>query len=142
MWIAFANIIFTFITVYALRGVYFALLEETKTPYQTTGITIGLVSFIGFTPDIFFAPITGRILDSSSSIAGFQLYFGFFGNSYVYRHTSNLSFVPFPKACFLIQGILAFGSINNHYCVSGGPHISQDQLSSSIRLFVGWIRCS
>lgn len=77
MWVAFANIIFTFVSVYALRGVYFALLEETKTQYHTTGVTIGLISFIGFTPDIFFAPITGRILDSSPGITGFQMYFGF-----------------------------------------------------------------
>jgi hypothetical protein len=37
------------------------------------------VSFIGFTPEIFFAPITGRILDQAPGLAGHQHYFMFLG---------------------------------------------------------------
>ena len=56
--------------VFALRGIYFALLEETRTPRHITGAAVGLVSVIGFTPDIFFAPIAGRILDADPGIEG------------------------------------------------------------------------
>ena len=77
MWIIYANVLITFAAIYSLRGVYFALLEETNTAHHVTGVTVGLVSFIGFTPDIFFAPISGRILDSAQGLVGFQLYFGF-----------------------------------------------------------------
>ncbi len=73
----YANILVSFFAVYALRGVYFALLQETSTPKHLTGSTVGLVSLIGYTPDIFFAPIAGRILDSSPGIAGHQHYFMF-----------------------------------------------------------------
>jgi len=60
----------TLCAVFALRAVYFALLEETRTPRRITGAAVGLVSVVGFTPDIFFAPIAGRILDADPGIAG------------------------------------------------------------------------
>jgi sugar phosphate permease len=65
-----ANICVSLFAVFALRGIYFALLEETKTPRHITGTSVGMVSFIGFTPDIFFAPIAGRILDARPGIGG------------------------------------------------------------------------
>jgi len=73
----YANLMLSYFAVFALRGVYFALLEETNTPPHLTGTTIGMVSFVGYTPDIFFAPITGRILDASPGLPGHQHYFMF-----------------------------------------------------------------
>lgn len=73
----YANILVSFFAVFALRGVYFALLQETTTPKHLTGTTVGLVSFIGYTPDVFFAPISGRILDAAPGLAGHQNYFLF-----------------------------------------------------------------
>jgi len=52
-------------------------LHETKTPKHLTGATVGLVSLVGYTPDIFFAPIGGRILDNAPGLAGHQHYFMF-----------------------------------------------------------------
>ena len=71
------NIFTTFFMVFAIRGVYFALVNEINTPKHITGTTIGIVSFIGFTPDIFFGSISGRILDASPGIEGHQNYFLF-----------------------------------------------------------------
>jgi nitrate/nitrite transporter NarK len=64
------NVVVTLCAVFALRGIYFALLEETRTSRHITGAAVGLVSVVGFTPDIFFAPIAGRILDASPGIEG------------------------------------------------------------------------
>ncbi len=64
------NVFVTLCAVFALRGIYFALFEETRTPRHITGTTVGFVSFIGFTPDIFFASIAGRILDADPGIDG------------------------------------------------------------------------
>ena len=71
----YATLLVTFVAVYGIRGVYFALIEETKIPSHITGTAVGLVSVIGFTPDIFFASIAGRILDASPGAAGHQHYF-------------------------------------------------------------------
>ena len=78
--IALANIIFvtlmiTFLTVFALRGVYFALLAETQTPARLTGTTVGIISVVGYSPDIFFSPFAGRILDAFPGAQGYTYYF-------------------------------------------------------------------
>ena len=64
------NIFASLFGVYALRGIYFALLEETQTPPNITGAAVGMVSLVGFTPEIFFAPIAGRILDATPGAGG------------------------------------------------------------------------
>ncbi len=73
--IIFTNIIITFMGVYALRGVYFALIQETKIPARITGTAVGLISLIGYTPDVFFNSIAGRILDGNPGFTGYQNYF-------------------------------------------------------------------
>jgi predicted MFS family arabinose efflux permease len=70
-----ANILITFIAVYALRGIYFSLIEEAGLDRRITGSAVGLISVLGFTPDIFFAAITGRILDANPGAVGFHNYF-------------------------------------------------------------------
>lgn len=75
--IVIGNLLVTFFAVFALRGIYYALLEENGTPKLITGATVGLVSVIGYTPEVFFAPIGGRILDAAPGIEGHQNYFLF-----------------------------------------------------------------
>jgi sugar phosphate permease len=70
-----ANLIVTFVAVYALRGIYFSLIEESRVDRRVTGSAVGLISVLGFTPDVFFAAITGRILDANPGLVGFQHYF-------------------------------------------------------------------
>jgi len=70
--IIYGNIIISFIGVYAIRGIYFALLEETNTSFNITGTAVGLISIIGFTPDVFFHSLAGRILDASPGLQGHQ----------------------------------------------------------------------
>ena len=73
----YASIFISFFGIFAIRGIYFALLEENKTPTHVTGAAVGLMSVIGFTPDFFFGPISGRILDASPGVGGHHNYFLF-----------------------------------------------------------------
>ena len=75
--LVYINFFTTYIAVFALRGVYFALIEENRTPKFLTGAAVGLMSLVGFAPDAFFAPIAGRILDANPGIVGHQNYFLF-----------------------------------------------------------------
>ncbi len=70
--IIYLNFFATFIAAYALRGIYFALLEENSTPKYLTGAAVGLMSLVGYTPDVFFGPISGRILDANPGLVGHQ----------------------------------------------------------------------
>ena len=67
-WMLIATILTTSVGVYALRGVYFALLAEGAVPMAYTGSAIGVVSFIGFTPDVFMGPLMGVLLDGSPGV--------------------------------------------------------------------------
>ncbi len=73
----YANVFVTFFAVYALRGIYYALLEETRTPKHLTGASVAVIAFIGYTPEVFFGPVTGRILDANPGVPGHQNFFAF-----------------------------------------------------------------
>ncbi len=73
--VLYGNIVVTFCAVFAMRGVYFALLGESKITKKETGTAVGLISLIGFTPDMFFTPIAGRILDANPGVIGHQNFF-------------------------------------------------------------------
>lgn len=68
--------IFTFVVIvtgtYAMRGLYFAILEEAKTPIAVTGTIIGIISFIGYTPDIFMSLLSGYMLGENPTVVEYQ----------------------------------------------------------------------
>jgi len=75
--LAMFNLVASYLAVFALRGIYFALVEESKINSALTGTAVGFISLIGYTPDIFFGPIAGRLLDANAGVEGFQNYFLF-----------------------------------------------------------------
>ncbi len=58
--------------VYAARSLYFAVMERGKIPLVLTGTAVGLISLIGYTPDIFAGPAMGYLLDNSPGPEGHQ----------------------------------------------------------------------
>ncbi len=66
----------TSLGIYGLRGLYYALFQESKIPLSITGSAIGFVSVIGYTPDIFMGPLMGYILDNNPGALGHQYLFG------------------------------------------------------------------
>jgi len=58
--------------VYGARSLYFAVMEQGRIPLNLTGTAVGLVSLIGYTPDVFAGPAIGYLLESSPGIAGHQ----------------------------------------------------------------------
>ena len=64
------------LAIFALRGVYFALLEEGGLPYMITGTATGVVSVVGYTPDIFMPLLGGIILDSLPDHLRYRFLFG------------------------------------------------------------------
>jgi sugar phosphate permease len=63
--------------VYALRGIYFSLLEQGGIPIAVTGTATGVISLIGYTPDIFVPTLGGMILDANPGAGGYQNFFLF-----------------------------------------------------------------
>jgi nitrate/nitrite transporter NarK len=76
-WLLVANVTVTCLAMFGLRGVYFALFEEAEVPTVVTGTAVGLVSLIGYTPDVFVSLVAGILVDRSPGVAGHQHFFWF-----------------------------------------------------------------
>lgn len=77
VWVLFCNMLLGASAIFGLRGLYFALFQEAKVPVAVTGTAVGLVSVLGFTPDIFVAYFGGVLLDRAPGLAGHQHFFLF-----------------------------------------------------------------
>ena len=76
MFFAMGLIVVISIAVSSLRGIYFSMLEETNISKTSTGVVVGFVSMIGFSPDIFMPILGGYLLDRFSEGLGYRYYFG------------------------------------------------------------------
>ena len=72
IFLSFTFFVFMALGTYALRGLYFAIIEETKTPLQLTGTLVGIISVVGFTPDIFMSLFVGYMLGTNPTIVEYQ----------------------------------------------------------------------
>ena len=86
------SILVVAIGVYAARSLYFAVMQSGKIPLLLTGTAVGLISLIGYTPDIFAGPAMGYLLDASPGLEGHQhvfwmlALFSFIGGIAAYRY--------------------------------------------------------
>lgn len=71
-WMLVGTVIGASTGIYALRGIYFALFGEARVPLGVTGSAVGVVSVIGYTPDVFMGPVMGHLIDRSPGAAGHQ----------------------------------------------------------------------
>lgn len=71
----FLSILIVASGVYATRCLYFAVMEKGQIPLELTGTAVGLISLVGYTPDIFAGPVIGFLLDDSKGIVGHQQVF-------------------------------------------------------------------
>jgi len=69
------NVAVASLAVFAMRGIYFALLEEGGIPLVVTGTATGIISVIGYTPDIFMPLLGGVLLDRYPGPEGYRLFF-------------------------------------------------------------------
>jgi len=67
LWLMIANMVVSCAAFFGLRGIYFALLEESGTPRGLTGTAVGVISIVGFTPEIFMPLATGWLIREARS---------------------------------------------------------------------------
>jgi MFS family permease len=71
----FMGVTLSAVGIYALRALYFSIMQEGFIPVTLTGTAVGIISFIAYTPDIFSGPIIGYLLDSAPGGAGYRAIF-------------------------------------------------------------------
>ncbi|WP_175863911.1 MFS transporter [Burkholderia cepacia] len=72
-----ALVLFIGILTYAIRGLYWSLLDDCKVPTHCAGLAIGLISVLGYSPDVFVPLINGYVTQTFPGAHGYQLYFGY-----------------------------------------------------------------
>ncbi|MDC6365098.1 MULTISPECIES: MFS transporter [Flavobacteriaceae] len=68
----FMSVVIIGLGVYACRALYFGVMRVGKIPLALTGTAVGLISLIGYTPDIFAGPAYGYLLDQNPGEIGHQ----------------------------------------------------------------------
>ena len=60
---------------YAIRALYFSIMQDGHIPLVLTGTAVGIISVVGYTPDMFATPMIGYLLDKYPGIVGHQYVF-------------------------------------------------------------------
>ncbi|HKX55684.1 MAG TPA: MFS transporter [Xanthomonadales bacterium] len=76
-WVLLSNMLVGSLAMFGLRSLYYALLEDARIPVAITGTAVGIISVIGYSPDVFVSYVGGVLLDRSPGLAGHQHYFWF-----------------------------------------------------------------
>ena len=64
------------VLIYGVRGIYWASFNTTRVEPRRAGLAIGLVSMIGYAPDIYMPMLNTYLIDTYGTSVGYQLYFG------------------------------------------------------------------
>ena len=73
--VLWAQVLLAALAVFALRAIYFAVLEEAAIPLGHTGTAVGVISVVGFMPDAFAHLLAGWFADSFPGVTGYRYYF-------------------------------------------------------------------
>lgn len=79
-------------------GLYFAIMQEGEIPLRYTGTVVGIVSTVGYTPDIFMGPLMGKLLDDSPGVLGHQHVFAVVSGFSVVGCIAAISFQRLAKS--------------------------------------------
>ena len=64
-----------YFAMYSNFGIYFSMLSEGGVPIEYAGIAIGVVSTLGYIPEILCPFVAGKTLDAYQGATGYHLYF-------------------------------------------------------------------
>jgi MFS family permease len=68
-------VVFIGLMTYAIRGLYWAVLDQCPIPERITGLAIGIISVAGYSPDVLLPLINGWITQKIPGMLGYQIYF-------------------------------------------------------------------
>ena len=60
---------------YGVRGIYWALLESCDIEDRTKGLALGLLSFLGYSPDFYQPLVSARLLEWFPGRLGYDMYY-------------------------------------------------------------------
>ena len=64
------------LVIYGVRGIYWASFSNTRIEPRRAGLAIGMVSMIGYTPEIYMPMLNTYLITTYGDSVGYQIYFG------------------------------------------------------------------
>ena len=107
------NLAFVMIGVYGVRALYFTLIQEANLPIYYTGTVVGIVSVLGFTPDVFMSPWMGYLLDINPGAIGHRYVFFVLAMFTLFGFFASKLFIRHNKSKFNLSVLNKLSSINN-----------------------------
>ena len=97
-----------YLGLFFMRGIYFGTVDQAKIPLKITGTAVGIISLIGFFPEVFMNTISGFLLDA---------YPGYDGYHYLFIILFIFAIIGFVTSLFLQRNIRKNNSERNgnHY---------------------------
>ena len=68
-------VMFVGLMTYAIRGIFWATLDSCNIPIRIKGLAIGVISLVGYSPDIYLPLINGAVLEGYPGKPGYSIYF-------------------------------------------------------------------
>ncbi|WP_287713352.1 MFS transporter [Blautia sp.] len=75
LWIVVVNFILHGLFLLAVKALYFAPIDEIHISKKLTGTASGIISIVGYSPEIYGYTAAGSILDKNPGIAGYRILF-------------------------------------------------------------------
>lgn len=75
LWLLWVQVAAAALAGFSLRAVYYALLQETGVPISQTGMTVGFISVVAYSPDLFAHTLAGTFVEWFGVIDGYRYYF-------------------------------------------------------------------
>jgi hypothetical protein len=63
------------ILTYAVRGIYWATLDSCGMPARIKGLAIGVISLVGYSPDIYLPLFNAGLIEHYPGKTGYSIYF-------------------------------------------------------------------
>lgn len=75
LWIVVVNFILQGLSLLSVKALYFAPIDELRISKSLAGTASGIISVVGYAPEIYLYTIAGNILDKNPGIGGYRLLF-------------------------------------------------------------------
>jgi len=97
LWMLWIQVGVVALAVFALRGVYYAVMEQSGIPLRLTGTTVGLVSLVGYIPDIIAPVLSGWLVVSFAGSEGYRYYFAVLAGLAMIGLAATRTIAPFGQ---------------------------------------------
>ena len=75
VWFLVSSVLLVGLLTYAIRGVYWATLDSCDVPVRIKGLAIGVISMIGYSPEIYLELYRAEMLLRFPGKPGYAVYF-------------------------------------------------------------------